>query len=274
MIKQIFENLILDPLNAIFGRKIFYKFNLIVIKIFLKFIGYNNYKNLNKTGEKKFLNSVISEADGCVIDIGANIGSYSQYILDNSNYNVISFEPLKYSFLKLKRLQKIYKNRLICFNLALSDKRGKSKIFYSKKNHHWANLDYEVNKIALLKDNKKKMICNRNSLDNFYQKNKKIFVKKTRLIKIDVEGHEYEVLKGSKVFIDKFKPKYIQIEYNWHHLIKNVNLYQFSKLLPNYDVYRIMPFFRNIYKIDPIKPENNYFNYSNIVFKIKNDKKK
>ena len=274
MIKKIFENIILDPLNVIFGRKIFYKLNVIIIKIFLKFIGYNNYKNLNKTGEKKFLNKVISEGNGCVIDIGANIGKYSKYILDNSNYNVISFEPLKYSFFELKKLQKIYKNRFFCFNLALSNKTGKAKIFYSRKNHHWANLDYEVNRIALLKDNKKKALCKRNSLDNFYKKNKKIFTKKTKLIKIDVEGHEYEVLKGSKKFINKFRPEYIQIEYNWHHLIKNVNLYQFSKILPNYEVFKIMPFFNEIYNIDPIKPENNYFNYSNIVFKIKNGRKK
>ncbi len=274
MIKKIFENLILDPLNIIFGRKIFYKFNLIVIKIFLKFIGYNNYKNLNKTGEKKFLDSIISEGDGIVLDIGANIGNYSKYVLENSDYNVISFEPLNYSFSKLKKLQKIYKNRFICFNLALSDKIGKTEIFYSKKNQHWANLDYEVNKISLLKDNKNKKICQRNSLDNFYQKNRKIFKGKTKLIKIDVEGHEYEVLKGSKKFIEKFRPEYIQIEYNWHHLIKNVNLYQFSKVLPNYEVFKIMPFFNAIYKIDPIRPENNYFNYSNIVFKIKNGRKK
>tara|TARA_B100000941_G_C28470416_1_gene536086 strand:+ start:53 stop:877 length:825 start_codon:yes stop_codon:yes gene_type:complete len=274
MIKKIFENFILDPLNIIFGRKIFYKFNLIIIKIFLKFIGYNNYKNLNKTGEKKFLDSIISEGDGIVLDIGANIGNYSKYVLENSNYNIISFEPLKYSFSKLKKLQKVYKNRFICFNLALSDKIGKTEIFYSKKNQHWANLDYEVNKITLLKDNKKKSICQRSSLDIFYQKNRNIFKGKIKLIKIDVEGHEYEVLKGSKKFIKKFKPEYIQIEYNWHHLIKNVNLYQFSKILPNYEVFKIMPFFNAIYKIDPIRPENNYFNYSNIVFKIENGRKK
>ena len=84
-------------------------------------------------------------------------------------------------------------------------------------------------------------------------------------------------IKQKEIKLDSFtapKPEYIQIEYNWHHLIKNVNLYQFSKLLSNYEVFKIMPFFNAIHKIDPMRPENNYFNYSNIVFKIKNDKKK
>ena len=76
--------------------------------------------------------------------------------MENSNYNIISFEPLKYSFSKLKKLQKIYKNRFICFNLALGTKLERRNILL-KKNQHWANLDYEVNKITLLKDNKKKV---------------------------------------------------------------------------------------------------------------------
>ena len=91
-------------------------------------------------------------------------------------------------------------------------------------------------------------------------------LEKIDLIKIDTEGYEYEVLQGAKKTIEKFKPKYIQIEYNWHHLFKNVNLYYFSKYLKNYDVYKILPFSRDLMKIDPERPEHNYFNYSNIVF--------
>ena len=54
----------------------------------------------------------------------------------------------------------------------------------------------------------------------------KIFlVTKIDLIKIDTEGFELEVLKGAEKTIKKLKPTYIQIEYNWHHLFKNINLY-------------------------------------------------
>ena len=69
-----------------------------------------------------------------------------------------------------------------------------------------------------------------------------------------------------KKIIEKFKPKYIQLEYNWHHLFKNKNLYSFSKILQNYQVFRIFPYGDTLVKINPEKPENNYFNYSNIVF--------
>ena len=77
------------------------------------------------------------------------------------------------------------------------------------------------------------------------------------------------MLLGAKNLIKKLKPKYIQIEYNWHHLFKNVNLFAFSKILKNYDVFKILPLDKKLIKIDPKKPENNYFNYCNIVFKRK-----
>ena len=65
---------------------------------------------------------------------------------------------------------------------------------------------------------------------------------------------------------EKFKPKYIQIEYNWHHLFKNVNLYYFSKYLKNYDVYKILPYNNGLLKIDTTRPENNIYHLSNFVF--------
>ncbi len=63
-------------------------------------------------------------------------------------------------------------------------------------------------------------------------KNKKLSIKKIDLIKIDTEGYELEVLIGAKKTIEKFKPKYIQIEYNWHHLFKNVNLLLIGSHVP------------------------------------------
>ena len=55
---------------------------------------------------------------------------------------------------------------------------------------------------------------------NFFDKSKKV-----DFLKIDVEGHEYEVVKGAKKFIEFNSPKFIQIEINWHQLFKNINLY-------------------------------------------------
>ena len=102
------------------------------------------------------------------------------------------------------------------------------------------------------------------TLDKFLEKNKKI--KKIDFIKIDTEGHELEVLKGAEKTIKKFKPNFIQLEFNWHQLYKNNSLLMFQKFLYNYDPYRILPFGYPLIKIDPHRPENNIFHLSNIVF--------
>ena len=109
-------------------------------------------------------------------------------------------------------------------------------------------------------------MCSLDTLDNFIKRNRKIINSKIDLIKIDTEGFELEVLRGAEKTIKQLKPKYIQLEYNWHHLFKNTNLYYFSRVLKDYNTFKILPFSKKLFKINTEKPEHNYFNYSNIVF--------
>ena len=79
-----------------------------------------------------------------------------------------------------------------------------------------------------------------------------------------------KVLKGAIKTLKKHKPKLIQIEMNYHYLFSGENLYQFSILLKDYDIYQILPFNNGLLKIDPTRPENNIFHLSNFIFKKKN----
>ena len=257
-------------LSFLLGKKIFYNLNLNVIKLFLVFIGNNNSFSFKGSGEAFFLDTICKEDHLLCIDVGANIGNYSRYILENSNSKIIAFEPSKQSFKKLNTLKKNFKNRIYTFNFGLGNRKKKLNLYYDKKNSLWANFNPEVNEIDYLKNNKSIEKSKIEKLDTIFFLNKKIFKERIKLLKIDTEGFEYEVLLGSIKFIKKNKPKYIQIEYNWHHLFKNVNLYKISKLLKDYQAYKILPHSSGLLKIDPKRPENNYYNYSNYVFKIKN----
>ena len=261
------KRIILVFLDFFFTREILLPFNTIMLKLFIRFIGYNNHRRLMYSkGEKMFLNKVCKDNPQLCIDIGANRGEYSRYILDRSNSKVVAFEPMPKSFNVLKSLTKKYNKRFFAYNIGLGDKNESKKLFFNHKNLEWANFDSELRKIDYLKNSKKSIKCKISSLDEFVKKNKSLINKKIDLIKIDTEGYEFEVLMGSKKIIKKFKPKYIQLEYNWHHLFKNKNLYSFSKILQNYQAFRIFPYGDKLVKINPEKPENNYFNYSNIVF--------
>ena len=260
------KKIILNILDFLFARKIFIPINIIILKLVIRFIGYNNHSNISTSGERNFLDKIMHNKSLLCIDIGANIGEYSKYILENSNSKVIAFEPMPASFKKLKKIKNVYSDRLFIYNIGIGDKEGIKNLHYDKNNLQWANFNSELKKIDYLKNSNRSLKCKISSLDNFLLKNKKLPLKKIDLIKIDTEGYELEVLIGAKKTIKKFKPKYIQIEYNWHHLFKNVNLYYFSKILEGYQAYKIFPFSKELIKINTEKPEHNYFNYSNIVF--------
>ena len=145
--------------------------------------------------------------------------------MQNSKSNVIAFEPFKKSYQKLNKLKIEFSKRLFTFNLGLGDKIANLNLYYDSKNSLWSNFNPEVNKIDYLKNNKLIQKSKVSKLDIIYKINKKIFKNKVKLLKIDTEGYEYEVLLGALNFIKIKRPKYIQIEYNWHHMFKNINLY-------------------------------------------------
>jgi len=248
---------------SIFGRKFFFKFNSILLKIKLKSLGYQNFGSHSYTGEKKFIQTLKRFKPKVCIDIGAHVGEFSNLLIEELNCTVISFEPNKYSFQELKKLELHHQGNLKTYNYAITDKNKKTYLYYGSKKSQLASLNKKFTKISFIK-NKNKMRINGITLDKFIEKNKKI--KKIDFIKIDTEGHELEVLKGAEKTIKRFKPNFIQLEFNWHQLYKNNSLLMFQKFLHNYDPYRILPFGYPLIKIDPHRPENNIFHLSNIVF--------
>jgi FkbM family methyltransferase len=260
---------LLNVLTFAFGRLIFFRINILILKIILKFIGYNNHKNFEFSGEINFLKKICKKKPKLCVDIGANIGNYSLFLLENSKAKVIAFEPMPNAFNNLIKIKKKFMSRFFIYNIGLGNKIERKKLNYNPSNLQWSNFNPEVNKINYLKYNNKNILSKITTLDYFVKKNKILFKDKIFLMKIDTEGYEYEVLQGALKAIKKLEPYYIHIEYNWHHLFKNVNLYHLSKLLPKYKIYKILPFGNGLANIDPIRPEHNYFNYSNFIFKKK-----
>ena len=141
------------------------------------------------------------------LDIGVYRGVYS-YKLSQHFKTVHSFEPnpLLYPYLE-KNLKKVIKN-MILYNLALSDANGESE------------LKLPIRSKSLFKDNIEELfqlgaasMHPKNTIENF----KKVPIKMRKLddieinnkigfIKIDVEGHEKNVLKGGLNTIKKNKP--------------------------------------------------------------------
>ena len=99
---------------------------------------------------EKFLDKVCKENPKICIDIGANKGEYSKYILENSQSDVIAFEPFPKSFKKLQFIKKNYISRFFHTILALVKKRKQNYIM-TKIIYNGPTLILEVRKIDYLK---------------------------------------------------------------------------------------------------------------------------
>ena len=255
----------------IFGRKSLQFVNDMILSLSLYAKGYKNYGSFKATGEENFIDMISGEIRVC-LDIGANIGNYSKLLINKTNAKIYAYEPLEKSFDELKKIKEKHKDRFFIEKLALGNEDGIKKISSANDKSEKASFEKNLDKLSFIdKDNLREFDVSIKKLDslNFFDSHSKV-----DFLKIDVEGYEYEVLLGGKKFIDFNSPKFIQIEINWHQLFKKITLYEFSKLLKEYDIFKILPYVKNLVFIDPSRPENNIFHLSNFVFIRKDISKK
>ncbi len=129
-----------------------------------------------------------------ILDIGANIGNHSVYwAVKTDARRIYSFEPVKDFFKILKKNVEINKlnNKIKIFNIGLSNKKINGSVsFYDRKNIGGTHVKQDPNGNLLL-----------DKLDNI-----KIEESAIDFVKIDVEGHELEVLQGARETLLKYKP--------------------------------------------------------------------
>jgi len=74
------------------------------------------------------------------------------------------------------------------------------------------------------------------TLDEFCETNKIDFID---LLKIDTEGHEWDVLLGARRMLSERRIQFIQFEFNEMNVIARVFLKDFYDLLKDYRIYRL-----------------------------------
>jgi FkbM family methyltransferase len=149
---------------------------------------------------------------GTIIDIGANIGYISiASSLMFPKVTIEAFEPSKktYSILRTNLSENHIRN-VRTHNYGISDRESSSLLTYSESNSSGAFVN-EHNVTADTAGHVTEHIKLK-TLDKEY---KNLKITKCDLIKIDVEGHELSVIKGSKELIKKFKPMVILEANHW-----------------------------------------------------------
>ena len=157
-----------------------------------KFIGNEKMaKGEFEVFETEIVRRLLKETE-IFVNVGANIGYYCCHALDMNNY-VIAFEPMP------NNLYFLYKNieinnwaEINVYPVALSNKSGITKIYGDNTGASiikgWGNFEEEYSTIVP-----------KFTLDELL---KERFFNKKLLFLIDIEGSEFEMLEGSKSFIN------------------------------------------------------------------------
>ena len=214
----------------------FYEF---LYKVSVRGMNYDRGQCPDKSGEAYVLKLLDKpgRAEPVIFDVGANTGQYAKVVMDTlpQPFRLHSFEPQGKAFAQLKNL-----SGSDCFrahNIGLGATEASADIFYEAQGSVLASMfaaSYRMYNIVL--DQTEKVPVS--TVDAFCAAND---IRYIDLLKIDVEGYELEVLKGSKAMLAGQQIGMIQFEVGIASIEARVFVKDFFDILgQQYDIYRIL----------------------------------
>ncbi|HET9806514.1 MAG TPA: FkbM family methyltransferase, partial [Nitrososphaeraceae archaeon] len=197
----------------------------VMLKFDVPKYGYRVYCPINKEDfaimsrhEDEIIDHFNTKQGDIVVDVGAHMGKYTIIASKRvgANGKVIAIEAHSGNYEMLNHNIKLNGlTNVIPLNYAVYSKESKIKLYMPDEEsgytmHHSVMFNYLSSKYPLQgKDNEKFIEVNANTLDNLLQKNG---ISQVNWIKIDVEGAEFEVLKGSANILSTSKDISLLIE--------------------------------------------------------------
>jgi FkbM family methyltransferase len=140
------------------------------------------------------------------IDVGANVGVITLQMASRVGRQgrVVSFEPIPDLFALLMRsIEANGFENVLAMNCALSSSNGKGAMNVASANYGVASLDEQGG-----------TSCEMRRLDDVIVEQQ---IQRARLMKIDVEGHEEEVLRGAPSMLRDLRPEFVVFESHRDH---------------------------------------------------------
>ena len=184
----------------------------------------------------------ITDNDLVIFDVGANKGQYASEVISSGfrKFHLHCFEPSKKTFDFLQ--EKHEKNKNITLNnFGLAEVEGKAILYMNAEGSGLASLTERRLDHFKIKHGELKEKIELQTIDN-YCNNKKI--RKINLLKIDVEGHELDTLKGAEFILEKKGVDFIQFEFGGCNIDTRTYFQDYYYYLKNelgYKIFRILP---------------------------------
>lgn len=186
---------------AIFGKILSFDYNMQIIKNIIRetllFLHLDLTKNLEYDRLTKLIFKRVIKNDSNCIDIGCHKGEILNYILKLAPQGKhFAFEPLPHLY---SNLNSKFGQKATVYPYALSDKEGTSTFNFVKNAPAYSGI--KQRKYDFANPEIEQITVELKTLDGLIDQGQRI-----DLIKIDVEGGEYAVLKGAKTLLQKNKP--------------------------------------------------------------------
>lgn len=233
------RNKILNLYARLFAKPVFEKWNRFLHHAALRGLGVLNYQNDEISGETAFLKSVLDNSKKAVVlDVGANVGRYSQQILQIAPTTQLhSFEPHPKTFEKLSSNPLLKGATLV--NKGVGERQSVLELYDYENSDGSSHASLHKGVIEGIHGEKsvahKVAVIDLQSYLTDHQLNN------LTLLKIDTEGNELSVLKGLGNFLKEKRVQFIHFEFNEMNIYSKSSFLDFINLLDGYNLYRLLP---------------------------------
>jgi len=190
----------------------------------------------SRTGSGEVASVRLCASNATIFDVGANVGQFAKLVQSTIKPGrLICFEPGRQTFSKLK--ENVRDAELI--NIALGAKPDVLNLYYDEPGSGMASLT----KRELAHFGLEFSMSEQVEVDTIDRVCVRLGVDRIDLLKIDVEGHELEVLQGAASMLERRAIRLVQFEFGGSNIDTRTYLrdffYFFSRL--NMMLYRITP---------------------------------
>jgi FkbM family methyltransferase len=222
---------------------------------------------LQKKSNYHFVNNR-KETPICIFDVGANIGQFASIaktVLKGNPSSIHCFEPGRYAFEQLKANIKDDK-RFHLNNIAMGKSVETSTLYYdeagsglasmTKRNLEHFGIDFGLSEPILV-----------DTVDNYCER---VRIDKIDLLKMDVEGHELDVLSGAAKLLEERRIYSILFEFGGCNIDTRSFLQDYFYFFKKYDnnrIFRITPS-GYLFPLDSYREINEQFRTTNFLVRF------
>jgi FkbM family methyltransferase len=210
-------------------------------------MGIGSGAGVNSSGEKvlvKELRQSYSEAKQplCVFDVGANKGQFLDLIADGLQdipFNIHAFEPSRHTYNILSE-NTVRRSNIMLNNFGLGKERGEFALFYNETGSGLASLSKRRLDHFGIDFNHSEQV-KIEILDEYCSNN---LIQYIDLLKLDVEGHELDVLNGGIKMFQRKLIRMVSFEFGGCNIDTRTyfqDFWYFFKENGMFNIYRITP---------------------------------